>query len=117
MFLELYAFPMGCVESRVEKAKHSNEPLQNFGDLGNIIVLLWERTRFGEKSFLGSILENESVAQLVEQRTFNPWVLGSSPSALIGVYSRRIIGEMMIPRDVLASADVGQNPVITGFCP
>ncbi len=82
--LELFAFPSVCLETTVEKTKHSNEPLQNFGDLGNIIVFLWERTRYDGKSFLESILENESVAQLVEQRTFNPWVLGSSPSALIG---------------------------------
>ena len=53
MFLELYAFPMGCVELRAEKAKHSNEPLQNFGDLGNIIVFRWVRIRYGEKVVSG----------------------------------------------------------------
>jgi hypothetical protein len=30
-------------------------------------------------------LQNEPVAQLVEQRTFNPWVVGSSPAGLIVV--------------------------------
>ena len=50
MFLELYTFARGCVELRVEKAKHSNEPLQNFGDLGNIIVFSRVRIRYGEKS-------------------------------------------------------------------
>ena len=30
----------------------------------------------------------ESLAQLVEQRTFNPWVEGSSPSRLMTLYLR-----------------------------
>lgn len=36
--------------------------------------------------------QKESVAQSVEQRTFNPWVEGSSPSALILVFYTKTPG-------------------------
>src|ERR1700733_12570846 len=33
------------------------------------------------------LASSELVAQLVEQRTFNPWVVGSSPTGLISVWT------------------------------
>ena len=40
----------------------------------------------GGHRFEPCILHIESLAQLVEQRTFNPWVEGSSPSRLMTLY-------------------------------
>ena len=42
----------------------------------------------GGHRFEPCILHIESLAQLVEQRTFNPWVEGSSPSRLMTLYMR-----------------------------
>ena len=54
-------------------------------------MLIWRISSAGRASALQAgghrfepcILHIESLAQLVEQRTFNPWVEGSSPSRLM----------------------------------
>ena len=40
---------------------------------------------------------NELVAQVVEQRTFNAWVLGSNPSELTNTPSGRIFSDNLQP--------------------
>ena len=40
-----------------------------------------------QKSEFISLKGNDSVAQLVEQYTFNVWVLGSSPSQITNLHS------------------------------
>ncbi len=37
-----------------------------------------------------NILKQDSVAQLVEQYTFNVWVLGSNPSGITGAKPKRL---------------------------
>jgi hypothetical protein len=68
----------------VGKRKHENEPLQKFGDLGRINVKREGQFSVRPKAEKRKcLLElNESVAQSVEQRTFNPWVESSNLSAL-----------------------------------
>ena len=66
------------------KKQHSREPLQKFIVLGTILVKFSicrsvTRGRDGKEE----VSRIESVAQSVEQRTFNPWVESSSLSALI----------------------------------
>ena len=48
----------------------------------NVFTLFLHSLKKGNDSVGGLVLNNDSVAQLVEQYTFNVWVLGSSPSRI-----------------------------------
>ena len=61
---------------------HANEDLKTVGiNICLIIKYFWQLNL--RPLFLHSqIIENDLVAQLVEQYTFNVWALGSSPSGI-----------------------------------